>query len=104
MCSTNRLTKCNSIGSIVYSPSDMSDSFIFESLEEDIPMLSDGHSSGSSIANSSNILEESENRHHSVSKKIKHNHYMLYQKRYNKLIFSIKYMKVMDKIKLKYIS
>lgn len=67
---------------------------------ENIPMLTSSYSPGSSITNSSNVLEHFD---HSTYK-TKHRHYKIFQKRFNKCVLSIEHMSAVSKIKLKYIS
>lgn len=67
---------------------------------EEIPMLTSLYSPGSSLTNSSNILEHFD---HSTTV-LRHTHYKLFQKRFNKFVLSIEHMSIVSKIKLKYIS
>ncbi len=68
--------------------------------KENIPMLTSSYSPGSSVTNSSNILNDNFER----INYIRHKHYMLFQKRHNKCILNIEHMNIFDKIRLKYIS
>lgn len=67
---------------------------------EDMPMLTSLYSPGSSLTNSSNILEHFDHN----ATLLRHTHYKLFQKRFNKFVLSIEHMSITSKIKLKYIS